>query len=157
MTLVNCLYSSSVVRASAKIMSRAGLSVLCRTIERGLLALDRMRIRTSHHDEVAVSARIDGRLDAIDHLLRRHELFAGSMPTALGRDLIFEMHRRCASLAELHARPRDVERPAPTRIGVDEQRQMGRGSDSPYVFAHVVERRDAEIRQSVRSVGDTRA
>ncbi len=72
----------------------------------------------------SIGAAVDRGLDAIDHLLGRHELLAGPMAAALRRDLIFEMHARRAGLDELTARARDVERTAPTRVRVDEQRQV---------------------------------
>ena len=42
----------------------------------------------------AIGARVDGRLDAVDHLLLRDELLAGPMAAALGADLVLDVHRR---------------------------------------------------------------
>ena len=51
---------------------------------------------------------------------------------------------------------RDAERPAEAGVGVDEQRRIRRPRDPPGVFQHVVERRDAQVRQREARVGDAR-
>jgi hypothetical protein len=47
-----------------------------------------------------------------------------------------------ARALELAHGARDVERAAEARVGVDEQRQVGRGRDPPRVLDHVVQCRD---------------
>src|SRR5262249_18703952 len=43
-------------------------------------------------------------------------------------------------------------RPAPARVRIDQQRQRARLRDAPDVLAHIVQRRDSEIREPKRGI-----
>ena len=83
---------------------RAGLDVLRGASTAACWPFHRVRIGARHDDERIVRAAIDRGLDAIDHLVGGHQLLAGPMAAALGRDLIFEVHAAGAGLDELRCR-----------------------------------------------------
>ena len=73
---------------------------------RSIAALDafhRDGIGARHDHEVVVVARVDRRLDAVDHLVLRHDRLAGPMAAALRRDLVFDVHRAGAGLDQSSA------------------------------------------------------
>jgi hypothetical protein len=68
------------------------------TIQSGIQALNSQCIRARHDHKTAVSARVNGCLDAVNHFLLCDNFFIGSMATALGAHLIFNMHGRSTKL-----------------------------------------------------------
>ena len=126
-------------------------------LDRGLLSLDGMRVGARHDDETGVAARIHGGADAVGHFRRRHEFLARPMAAALGLHLVLEVHARRARADELARGAGNRECGAETRVGIDEQRQVGRAADAPRVLADVIQARDAEVRQAERGIRDARA
>ena len=116
---VNWRYSSSVVSASAKIMSGAGFDVALRALDRGVWPFDRVRVGARHDHERIVGAAVDGGLDAIDHLVGADQRLAGTMTAALGLHLVLEVQAGGAGADQLARRARDVESGAPAGVGVE--------------------------------------
>ena len=104
-----------------------------------------------------IGARIDGRLDAIDHLLLRHHFLAGPMAAALGLHLVFDVQSRGAGLDEGFHGARDVERAAPAGVRIHQQRQRAGVGDAADVDEHIVHGADAQIRHAERIGGDAAA
>ncbi len=105
----------------------AGVDAGARALDRRVEAFDRQRVGARHDHEIRIGARVDGRLDAVDHLLLRDELLAGTVAAALGADLVLDVHRAGAELDQRLHRARDVERRrAEAGVDVDQQRQRRR-------------------------------
>ena len=133
----------------------AGGDVGAGAVERGGQALDRQRVGSSHDDESGVAASVDGGLDPVDHLLRRHQLLVRPVAAALGTDLVFDVHGRRPGLDQRTDGARHVEgRRAESGVGIDQQRQRARVGDAADVGQHVVERRDAEVGNAQRAGRD---
>ena len=130
----------------------AGRDVALGALDRGGLPFDGVRVGARHDDEGIVAAAVDGGLDAIGHLVRADQRLAGTVTAALGLHLVFQVHAAGTGTAQLAGRAGDVESRAPTGVGVDEQRQLGRAGDAAHVFADVVETGDAEIGKSERGI-----
>ncbi len=74
------------------------------------------------------------------------------MAAALGADLIFDMQRRRPGLAHRSHRAGDVERrSAETAVDIHQQRQRANVGDAPNVGQHIVQGRNAQIRQPQRT------
>ena len=87
----------------------------------------------------------------------RHHFLAGAMAAALGLHLVFDVQAGGAGLDERAHGARDVERAAPARVGVHQQRQGARLGNAPDVDEHVVHGADAEIGQAERIRGHAAA
>jgi hypothetical protein len=110
-----------------------------------------------HDDEGGIAASVHGRLEAIDHLLCRHQLLARTVTAALGGHLVLEVHAAGAGADQLTRGARDVERTAEAGVGIDQKRQLARPADAAHVLAHVVERGHPQVRQSEGRIGHARA
>ncbi len=74
------------------------------------------------------------------------------MAAALGADLIFDMQRRRPGLAHRSHRAGDVERrSAETAVHIHQQRQRANVGDAANVGQHIVQGRNAQIRQPQRT------
>ncbi len=135
----------------------AGLDVALRALDRGLLALDGVRVGARHDHEVVVGAAVHRGLDAVHHLGRADQRLARAVAAALGLHLVLEVAARGTGADQVGDGARDVESRAPAGVGVDEQRQVARRGDAAHVLADVVQRGDAEVGQAERSVGDAGA
>jgi hypothetical protein len=72
---------------------------------------------------VRVRFRVYGGLDPVHHLVLRHEFLAGTVPAALGADLVFDVDGCRAELDHRLHGARDVERRcAEAGVDIDEQR-----------------------------------
>ena len=90
----NRRYIARSVIASGKIMSAPASTQATRALDRRVEAFDRERVGARHDRRSGVGARVDRRLDAVDHLVLRHDLLARPVAAALGADLVFDVHRR---------------------------------------------------------------
>ena len=70
-----------------------------------------------------IGARVDGGLDAVDHLLAGDDGLAGPVAAALGAHLVLDVHRRGAGLDQRLDGAGDVEGAAAAGVDVDQQRQ----------------------------------
>ena len=153
---VNRRYSSSVVSASAKIMS-APASTYARRGRSRRRAPRRRGRPCAPSTTNASSARA-----STAALIRSHisaaltSRLARAVPAALRLHLVLDVTPRGPGAAQLADRAGDHERPAPARVGVDEQRQRRGLRDPPGVLADVVERRHAEVGQAERRVRHAR-
>ena len=100
----------------------AGLDAGDRALDRRLDAFHRERIGARHDDELGIGAGIDRGLHAIDHFLLGDDLLAGPVTAALRLHLILDVQAGGAELDERLDCARNVERAAPARVGVDEER-----------------------------------
>ena len=98
-----------------------------------------------------VGARVDGRLDAIDHLFARDDLLAGAVAATLGLHLVFDVTARGAGLGERADGARNIESAAEAGVRIDQQRQRANVGDAAHVGEHIVECRDTEVRHAERS------
>ena len=124
-------------------MSTAGMVP---SVDRRALSFDRVSIRSRHHDEVIIYARIHCRFHAIDHFARVDECLTGTMTASLALHLIFQVHACGACADQFTRRSGKIEGRTETRIGIDQQRQRARARDPADVLANVIQRSDAEIR-----------
>src|SRR5690606_25601235 len=109
----------------------------------------------SDDEEVAVGARIHGRLDAVDHFLRRNDFFARAVAAALGADLVFDVAGGRAELDQAFDGAPDVEgRRAETGVDVHHKRDIADIGDAADVGQDVVQRVDAQVGQAQRASGD---
>jgi hypothetical protein len=92
-------------------------------LDRPLNPFNRQCIGARHDDKAGIRACIDRGLDPIDHLLLWDNLFAGTVPTALGLNLILNMQPGGTGLDKGTHGTCNVKGPAPPRVGVDQQRQ----------------------------------
>ena len=135
----------------------AGLDVTLRALDRGLLALDGVRVGARHDHELSVGAAVHRGLDAIDHLVGGDERLAGTVAAALRLHLVLEMAAGRAGADQVRNGAGDVEGRAPAGVGVHQQRQVAGRGDAPDVLADVVQAGDAEVRQAERRVRDAGA
>ena len=135
----------------------AGFDVTLRALDRGLLALDGVRVGARHDHELRVGAAIHRGLDAVDHLVGGDQCLAGAVAAALRLHLVLEVAAGRARADQVRNGARDVEGRAPAGVGIDQQRQVAGRGDAADVLADVVQAGDAEVRQAERGVRDARA
>ena len=70
---------------------RPGLDVTARPIDGGIQPFDGRRVGAGHDHEVRIAAGVDRGLEAVDHHLGRHELFAGTVAAAFAVDLVLQV------------------------------------------------------------------
>ena len=136
---VNCRYSSRLAQRLGEDHVGAGRDVGRGALERGRLALDRVRIGARHDDEAR------DRCGASTAALMRSTISAagtsalpGRWPQRLADDLVLEVHAGGAGADQVARGAGDVEGAAPAGVGVDQQRQRARAADAPHVLADVV-------------------
>ena len=121
-------------------------------------AIDGQRIGARHDDEVRVGARIDGRLDAVDHFFLAHDFLARTVAATLGAHLVFDVQGGRAELDHRFHGARHVEGGrTETRVGVDQQRQVAHVGDAADVGQHVVQAGNAQVGQAQRAGRDAAA
>ena len=134
------LYIARSVIASGKIMSApASTYATARSIAASMPSTASASVRAMTTND-AIGARVDRRLDAVDHLVARDDFLARAVAAALGADLVFHVHGAGAGLDHRADGARDVECAAPAGVDVDQQRQRGHVGDAAHVDQHVVER-----------------
>jgi hypothetical protein len=134
-----------------------GFDVRGGTVDRSGKAFLREGIGPCHNDETGIGASIDGGLDAVDHLARAHNLFAGSVAAALRSYLIFHVDGSRTGLGHGADGARDVECTTPAGVDIDEQRKGRHFSDAAHIGQDIFHGGDAEVRHSERVCRDAAA
>ena len=126
----------------------AGLHVQFRARDRAIQALAGGGIGAGDHDEVAARLRRRGHLGG--HVVGVGEFLVVEMAAFLRQQLVLDMNRAGAGFLEHADHVHDVERFAVTGVAVDQQRQARGADDLAHEERDLVDRDDAEVRQSHR-------